>query len=137
MELDGALALADTCATLVALVCAVFGYRAIRRRNIRLHKRLMLAAVVAAAVFLALFVYRFVQFGFAPPRFDGATLVVFRIVFFSHEPIAVVSVPLVLVAAILGLTGSYKAHREIARVALPIWLYAMVTGIAIYVFLYL
>jgi putative membrane protein len=136
MPLAEALVSASASATVVSLICAALAYRAIRRRQIERHKRLMIAAVAASAIFLALFVYRFVRFGFAPPHFEGAGLVVFRIIFFSHEPIAVVSVPLVLAAAILGLSRSYKAHREIARVALPIWAFSMVTGITLYALLY-
>ena len=136
-DLGAALALADTCASVVSLVCAAFAYRAIRRKQIAAHKRLMIAAFGASAVFLGLFVYRFVTFGFAPPPFEGASLVVFRVVFFSHEPIAVVSVPLVIATVVLGLASSFKAHREIARVALPLWIYSLVSGITLYCLLYL
>ena len=50
MPLAEALALADTSATVVSLICAALAYRAIRRREIERHKRLMIAAVAASAI---------------------------------------------------------------------------------------
>jgi putative membrane protein len=136
VTLDQSLALADACASAISGVCAVLAFAAIRKRAIKRHRNLMLGAVVASAAFLALFVIRFVSFGFA--KFEGgdALRVFYYVVLFSHEPLAVVSVPLVLVAMILGLSKSYRAHREIAQVALPIWLYSAATGVVLYVLLY-
>ena len=44
-----------------------------------------------------------------------------------------VLVPLTLVRA---LRGRFEAHKKIARITLPIWFYVSVTGVVVYVFLY-
>jgi uncharacterized membrane protein YozB (DUF420 family) len=36
----------------------------------------------------------------------------------------------------LGLSGRIERHRRLARVAWPIWLYVSVTGVVIYLMLY-
>lgn len=137
MNLNSALALANVCLSTASAVCAVGAVRAIRRKRVRSHRNLMLAAVVASALFMMSFVLRFVWFGSKPFHGHGVLRGVYLAVFFSHEPIAVISVPLVLTALGLGLARSVAAHREVATIAYPVWLYSLVTGVIIYVFLYL
>jgi len=109
---------------------------AIRRKRVATHRSLMISAVVASATFMALFVVRFVRFGFAKFEGEGPVRAAYYAIFFSHEPLAVISVPLVLVALVLGLKRSYRAHKEVARIALPIWLYVATTGVLLYLLLY-
>jgi len=35
----------------------------------------------------------------------------------------------------LSLTGQFRAHRRLARITFPIWLYVSVTGVVVFVFL--
>ena len=136
MTLNQTLALVDAVFTFVTLVCLVYGYRAIRRKQVERHKRLMLTAFAASALFMAVFVSRFALFGFGKFTGTGAVRGIYLGVFLSHEPLAVVNVPLALAALVLGLRRSITAHREVARFALPIWLYVAVTGLLIYTMLY-
>lgn len=96
----------------------------------------MLATVSLQAVFAVLFVYRFVRFGHEEYTHDGAWRVVYSLLMISHEPIAVVSVPLVIVTVGLALAGQFSNHGDLARMTLPIWMYSSVTGVLIYLLLY-
>ena len=89
-----------------------------------------------SAVFLALFVLRFVKFGFTPFTHHGPLRWLYSVVFWTHEPLAVINVPLVLISLGLGLFKSHPAHKEVAKIALPVWLYVACTGVALYVLLY-
>jgi uncharacterized membrane protein YozB (DUF420 family) len=131
-----ALALTNALLTSTALVCMLSGWRAIKRRDVARHKRLMLTAAGASAAFVAVFIVRFVSYGFT--KFHGGAVAhgIYMFVFFSHEPLAVVNVPLVLVALALGLMGSYAAHKEVAQYALPIWVYVAATGVLVYLLVY-
>lgn len=113
----------------------VLGRRAIRRKDRIVHRRYMLAAASFAALFLCGFIAGFVEFGAISYEGGGPLRAAFYVRYFSHEPLAVVNVFLVLATLLLGLFGSVKAHREIAPMALGIWMYVSVTGIAIYVML--
>ena len=137
MNFNGQLALANACLSTTSIVCMTSAFFAIRRKRVTLHRNLMISAVAASALFMVLFVVRFVRYGFAHFGGSGAMKVVYGIVFYSHEPIAVVNVPLVIAALVLGLRRSFRAHKEVAQWALPLWLYAAVTGVALYVLLYL
>jgi putative membrane protein len=128
------LALANAALVSLSAVFMLLGYAAIRRRQIERHRNYMLAAFVTSAVFMVLFVARFVKFGRQP--YVGPKLVLFNVLFFSHEPLAVVSLPLVISALVLGLRRIDRTHREVAQFALPIWLYAALSGVVLYALLY-
>ncbi len=44
--------------------------------------------------------------------------------------------PLALLTLYRGWTDQLQAHRRIARVTLPLWLYVSATGVTIYFMLY-
>ena len=54
----------------------------------------------------------------------------------THIVLAAVIVPLALVTLYRGWTMTVAAHRRIARITLPLWLYVSVTGVVIYLMLY-
>ena len=137
IDLQTTLASCNALLSAVSLAFAIAGVRAIRRKEIEKHRNRMLVAVAASAAFLVLFVIRFVTFGFEPLAAGGAARIVHSILLFSHEPLAVINVPLVVAALVLGLRGSYRGHREVAPMAFWIWIYVLVTGILLYALLYL
>lgn len=136
MGTNGVVAAINCGLTSITIACAVLGYVAIRRQEVARHRRLMLLALAASALFMVGFVARYIRFG--RTEFVGGRLmrVVYSCVWYSHEPVAFVSVPLVVSAAALALGGSFQAHRDVARYALAAWIYAAVTGVALYALLY-
>ena len=140
--MGAALALINTLLILSALVAMLVGYAAIRKRAsegevaVRRHKRAMLSAFVLSSLFLVSFVFRYVRYGRAEIPSPGALRVVYYVVWFSHEPIAVVSIPLVVATLVLALARRFSTHREVARWALPLWMYAAFSGNLLYVLLY-
>ncbi len=54
----------------------------------------------------------------------------------SHSVLAASLVVFVPVTLLRALRGKFDRHRRIARVALPVWLYVSVTGIVVYLMLY-
>jgi putative membrane protein len=53
----------------------------------------------------------------------------------SHIVLAVVALPLVLIAFFFSLSGRIPEHRRVARFTFPLWLYVSVTGVAAFVML--
>lgn len=137
MALNETLAAANAGLTAGSLACMGLGWRAIRAGREREHRNWMLAATGLAAVFLVLFGARFYLYGVTPFRGTStAAKVFFYIVYFTHEPLAVVNAALVGAAVILGLKDMRAQHREVALWALPVWVYVSVTGLLLYVLLY-
>ena len=137
-----AAAVGDALATMNAglnLTCTVFllaGFRYIRLREIRKHRRCMIGAVTASAIFLVLYLLRFSLTG--THAFEGPEMVrrIYLAVLFSHMVLAAAVVPLVLRLLHLLRRRRFKAHRSLARWTFPIWLYVSVTGLFVYFMLY-
>lgn len=107
-------------------------WRAIRRQDVVIHRRLMSIAVGLSAVFLVSYV---MQHGSFPSvKYAGGFGWLYYPILISHIVLAAAIVPLVLITLFRALSGNFAKHRKIARWTLPIWLYVSVTGVAVYLF---
>jgi uncharacterized membrane protein YozB (DUF420 family) len=120
----------------VSGVCLLFGLLFIRRKQIALHRSAMLTASTFAALFLVVYVARYVLY--APKHFEGEGLLraFYYVVLGSHMVLAVVQAPLVVAVLALALRGRFDRHRRLARLTAPIWLYVVATGWIVYALLY-
>jgi putative membrane protein len=134
--MDEPLALFNTIAALASLGFMLRGRRAIRRGERRRHAVSMVSAFAFSAAFLVGFVVRFVKYGPTPIRLSGAGRVLSYVVLIAHEPLAVISVPLVVVALGLAWRGQFSAHRELAAIAWPIWVWSCASGAVFYLLLH-
>jgi putative membrane protein len=116
--------------------CLVVGYICIRSKRIVWHRRSMLTASVFAALFLIVYVTRFIWLGSKIYPGDGVSRVVYLIILISHTTIAVAVAPLAFVTLRRALSGRFRLHRQIARITLPMWIYTAITGWVVYMLLY-
>ena len=112
------------------------GYLLIRRRRRTAHRRCMIAALVASALFLASYLAYHAQVGSVRFTGRGTIRTVYFTILVSHSILAVVIVPLVLITVRRALRGRFEAHARLARWTLPLWFYVSVTGVAVYWMLY-
>jgi uncharacterized membrane protein YozB (DUF420 family) len=120
-------------------LCAVFlvlGWINIRRGNMHVHRAFMVSALVTSLLFLTSYLTYHFQAGTTPFRSTGWIRPVYFAILVSHTIMAVVIVPLVLVTVVRALRGRFEAHRKVARVTWPLWMYVSVTGVVIYFLLY-
>jgi putative membrane protein len=117
-------------------VLLVLGFRAIRARRVERHRALMLAALGSSLLFLAAYVTRIALTGTHAFPGTGALRAAYLAVLASHTILAALAGPLILRTLFLALRERFPAHRRIARVTLPVWLYVSVTGVVVYVMLY-
>lgn len=120
----------------VAAVFLVAGYAYIRRGDMRRHRRCMLAAFGASALFLASYLVYHAEVGSVPYQGQGFVRIVYFTILITHIVLAAVILPLALVTLSRALAAKYDRHKRIARWTLPIWLYVSVTGVLIYLMLY-
>jgi len=121
---------------LTCFVFLVLGRVAIARGDDRLHRKRMLAALTASAVFLVSYVIRVATTGTHVYPGDGWDRTVYRFTLFSHMVLAIVLVPLVVTAVRRALRADFAAHKKIVRFTWPIWVYVSVTGVLVYLMLY-
>ena len=120
-------------ATSALLLCAGFGF--IRNRRTAAHRVCMISALCVSVVFLVSYLVYHYQAG--TTHFAGAGWVrtVYLVILATHTPLAAVVPFLAIVTLVRALRERFDAHRRIARVTLPIWLYVSVTGVVIYLML--
>jgi putative membrane protein len=119
-----------------ATVCLIFGYAMIRRRNLLWHRRSMLAAFGLSSMFLVTYLLHHARVGSVPFLGQGWVRVVYFGMLVPHILFAGVVVPLALLTIYRGWTSRAEAHRKIAKITLPIWLYVSVSGVLLYFMLY-
>jgi putative membrane protein len=128
-HLNGA---ANTGTTLCLLVAMAF----IRRKNIPAHRASMLTAFGFTAVFLVSYVV-YHTFKPGPVRYEGAYRGLYLFILLSHITLAPVVVPAALVSLYRGFMDQRDKHRRLVRWTWPLWLYVSVTGVLVYLLLYL
>jgi putative membrane protein len=117
-------------------ICLVIGYVCIRSRKIEWHRRSMLTASVFAALFLIVYVTRYLVLGSKIYPGEGVSRAVYFSILISHTIIAIAVAPLAFVTLRRALNGRYGLHRKIARITLPLWVYTAITGWVVYMMLY-
>jgi uncharacterized membrane protein YozB (DUF420 family) len=112
------------------------GWRAIKRGDRAVHRRFMIGAVLVSAVFLVSYLTRVALTGTHRFPGDGWLRNAYLVILVSHTVLAVAAAPMALRSLGLGLNDRIEAHRRLARLTFPIWLYVSVTGVVVYLLLY-
>lgn len=120
----------------VLLFC---GWIAIRRKNRKLHQYLMTAALICSALFLICYVsYHAMKHGVVTKyQGEGMMRFIYFLILSTHTPLAVIIVPFSLISVRHALRGNFEKHIKITRWLYPVWIYVSVTGVLIYVMLYI
>ena len=109
---------------------------AVKNRKIDLHKKLNLTAFGTSALFLVTYViYHWFKAG--PKVYIGQWITFYYTILLSHIILAIIVMPLALIALYRGWNNQITKHRKIVKFAYPVWLYVSITGVTIYGMLYL
>ncbi|WIV18745.1 DUF420 domain-containing protein [Paenibacillus polygoni] len=116
--------------TFIFLLAALI---AILKKNVKIHKRFVIAAFVSTLLFLV----TYLTFHYISPetsKFGGEGFIrpVYFTILITHSFLAAVIVPLALFSLVWGWTMQVEKHRKIARWTMPIWLYVSFTGVIVY-----
>lgn len=117
-------------------ILLTIGYALIRQRKIEAHKNCMLAAFAVSALFLACYLVYHYHAGSKAFPGQGWIRPLYFTVLISHIILAFFIVPLALRTLYLAWKKRFSAHRRIAKITFPIWMYVSVTGVLIYLMLY-
>ena len=120
----------------LACVFIIWGLTAIRKRQIELHKKLMLAATFFSAIFLVGYITRHILGSEVKFQGQGFWRPFYFTILISHMILAVVNLPLILVSVYFGLKNKIDRHKKWVRFTAPIWLYVSSTGVMIYLMLF-
>jgi uncharacterized membrane protein YozB (DUF420 family) len=112
------------------------GYMFIRRGKVPYHRACMVSAFISSSIFLASYLYFHFHAGMVRFSGQGPVRPFYFTLLTTHTILAIVIVPMVLIALYRALTRQFARHRAIARWTYPLWMYVSVTGVIIYWMLY-
>lgn len=113
-------------------VFLLVGLYFIRRKNVKLHRRFILAAFATTALFLVTYLIYHSLAESTPYGGEGFLRVVYYFILITHIVLAAAIVPMALLSLARGLNMQVEKHRKIARWTMPLWLYVSITGVLVY-----
>ena len=121
----------------LAGICLIFGYYAIKRKDERRHRFFMLSALTASSLFLGSYItYHILVPGVTRYEGNGIWRPIYFFILLTHTPLATLIVTFSLAALWQAYKRNFKKHVRITRWLFPVWLYVSVTGVVIYLMLY-
>ena len=121
---------------LIALVTIKQGKR-------KLHERLMKVNILFSLAFLVMYIaYHMTSdptpYGIVDGVFVASqtSKIIYFIILISHIILSIALIPLVLLAYSKTVLVDFAAHKKIARIAFPIWLYVTITGVVVYLMIF-
>lgn len=116
----------------LSAVLLAAGIVAIKRKNVKAHRALVIGAFASSALFLAGYLaYHYVHGDTRYPGTGGARTF-YLLLLASHVILSVPVVPGCLGAFYYALTGRFTTHKKITKLLYPVWLYVSVTGVLVY-----
>ena len=130
----------------VIAVLLVAALVAVKNKQYRLHKNIMLFALILSILFLVSYIAHHLLAGeakFGDANHDGlvseeektavgTVRIVYYFILGTHILLAALILPLILFTAYRGLTAEFPAHQKLARITWPLWLYVAITGPVVY-----
>ena len=98
----------------------------------------MLSALVTSTIFLGCYVTYHAMKNGVVTKFThpGWPKTLYFFILGTHVPLAFATVPLVIMTIIPAFQARYDRHRKVAKWTFPIWLYVSITGVLVYLMLY-
>ena len=119
-----------------SFVLLLIGYALIRSGRRDAHQRVMIAAFACSVLFLTSYLIYHAQVGSVRFQGVGTVRTIYLSILLTHTVLAAAVPFLAAITLVRGLRGRFVRHRAIARVTLPIWLYVSITGVVIFLLLY-
>ncbi|CAM1373870.1 Uncharacterized membrane protein YozB [Tenacibaculum litopenaei] len=115
--------------TAVLLVASVI---AIKKGNRKLHEQLNTLAIACSVLFLVMYVAYHMTSTSTPYGGEGAIRYVYFFILATHILLSIIIIPFVLFTFMRARLGQFPAHKKIAKITFPLWLYVAVTGVIVY-----
>jgi putative membrane protein len=119
-----------------ALVHIILGLVLIKKGQKQAHIASMVIALMFSAAFLGCYLYYHYTIGHV--KYDGPswTRPIYFTILFTHIPLAILTVPLIIMTVVPALRQRFDKHKRMAKWTVPVWLYVSVTGIIVYLMCY-
>lgn len=134
---DNPLPTLNACLNFTALIFLVLGRIQIKRGNVTRHWQFMSLALVTSAMFLTSYLYYHYHAGRVDYLGAAWMRVLYLFILIPHVILATVQVPFILAVVWSALTKRFRLHVKLVRWVWPVWVYVSVTGVLVYLMLYI
>ncbi len=128
----------NACLNATAFIFLCSGWLAIKNNKKKLHRTLMIGALIASGLFLSSYLtYHALVPGVTRYTGQGIARIIYFTILLTHTPLATIIVPFCAMAVYHAIKKNWTKHTQITRWLMPIWMYVSVTGVLIYLMLYI
>lgn len=96
----------------------------------------MLAALVSSGLFLISYLIYHYYVGSVPYPYHDWTRPLYFIVLIPHVILAGLMTPFIFTIVILAFRENFEKHRRLAKIVWPVWMFVSLSGVAVYLMLY-
>ncbi len=111
------------------------GLWAAKDKRYDVHKKLMLWAIGLSVLFLLSYICHHLFAGsttYGDETTGGLSRILYKLILFTHIPLAGLILPFILISAYRALIGEYDKHKKLVKFTWPLWLYVAVSGVIVY-----
>jgi putative membrane protein len=116
----------------LVFICLLSAFRAIKSKNIAVHRRFIYIACILSSLFLLNYVFYHMISETTKYGGEGFMRGLYFVILSTHVILAAVSFPFIVYTAFLGQTMQVESHRKLAKYVFPVWLYVALTGVIVY-----
>lgn len=132
--------LMPTVSTLFIVISAVlvaFGWRLAVKRKLESHQKMMVWAAVAAIIFFVIYASRTLFIGSTPYNGPDGLKPYYLVFLLFHIVLATVAAVFGITTITLGYRKKLAKHRRLGRITSIIWFITAITGVFVYLILYI
>lgn len=120
----------------LSAVLVAIGWNLIRKRRIEAHQKTMIAAAVSAVLFFIIYVSRTVFIGNTSFGGPDELKVYYTVFLIFHIVLATTGAVFGVVTIVAGFKNNLARHRKLGPITSIIWFFTAITGVAVYLLLY-
>ena len=116
----------------IVTILLAAGLVSVKLKKYRLHRGIMLTAMILSALFLVSYICHHLFAGDTKFGGIGSIRYFYFIILITHIFLAAIILPFILYTAYRALISEWPQHKKLARITWPIWFYVSATGVLVY-----
>ncbi|MBT2603476.1 DUF420 domain-containing protein [Peribacillus frigoritolerans] len=126
----------STAFIVLSAITVAIGWYQIKQRKIETHKKTMMAAAIFAVIFFTIYLSRTVFIGSTSFGGPDDIKIYYTIFLVFHITLATTGAVLGIIMLTTGFKGKFAIHKKIGPTTSIIWFFTGITGVAVYILLY-
>lgn len=121
----------------ISAILVALGWRLAIQRKLEAHKKMMIAAAIAALIFFIIYSSRTILVGNTSWGGPDSLKPYYLTFLLFHITLATVAAVFGITTLTLGFKSKFAKHIKWGRITSIIWFFTAITGVAVYILLYL